>query len=141
MRQILSLPVLVHPVLMSCVEQCLSADTIVLSHAQPSTSDVSYSVLPQTRQELLEKPSNKADNIRMLLDLNGAVCEVVTGVALGALFTALVVQILIKVAVYPILTSPGYAIKHVSLFYFKFSLLNVLQKHRRALSRLFCRQS
>ncbi|KAF9045753.1 Maf-like protein [Hymenopellis radicata] len=66
----------------------IAADTVVLTHAQPSTSDVSYS-----------------DNIRMLLDLNGAVCEVVTGVAL----------------VYPILTSPGYAIKNIderSLVYF-----------------------
>jgi septum formation protein len=36
------------------------------------------------RQELLEKPTSKEDNMRMLLDLNGGVCEVVTGVALGA---------------------------------------------------------
>lgn len=83
----------------------ISADTVVLTHAQPSTSDVSYSVLPETNQELLEKPSSKEDNLRMLLDLNGGVCEVVTGVAL----------------VYPILSAPGYAIKSIderSLVYF-----------------------
>jgi Maf-like protein len=37
------------------------------------------------QQELLEKPENKADNLRMLQDLNGNVCEVVTGVSLGEL--------------------------------------------------------
>lgn len=58
----------------------IGADTVVLTHAQPSTSQTSYSDLPQTRQELLEKPDSKADNLRMLLDLNGSVCEVVTGV-------------------------------------------------------------
>lgn len=35
------------------------------------------------QQELLEKPSSKEDNMRMLMDLNGGVCEVVTGVSLG----------------------------------------------------------
>ncbi|KAG6826144.1 hypothetical protein H0H92_000980 [Tricholoma furcatifolium] len=69
-----------------------TADTVVLTHAQPSTSDVSYTVLPQTTQELLEKPHSREDNLRMLLDLNGGVCEVVTGVTV-------------------VLTSPGYTIK------------------------------
>lgn len=59
------------------------ADTVVLTHAQPTTSDVSYSVLPGMRQELLEKPTSREDNLRMLLDLNGGVCEVVTGVTVG----------------------------------------------------------
>lgn len=59
------------------------ADTVVLTHAQPSTSDMSYSVLPDVNQELLEKPTSKEDNLRMLLDLNGGVCEVVTGVTVG----------------------------------------------------------
>lgn len=59
------------------------ADTVVLTHAQPSTTQVDYSVLPAVRQELLEKPTSKADNLRMLLDLNGGVCEVVTGVTVG----------------------------------------------------------
>ncbi|KAK0230406.1 inosine triphosphate pyrophosphatase-like protein [Armillaria fumosa] len=83
----------------------IAADTVVLTHAQPSTSDASYSVLPETNQELLEKPASKEDNLRMLLDLNGGVCEVVTGVAL----------------VYPILSAPGYSIKSIderSLVYF-----------------------
>lgn len=47
-----------------------SADTVVLTQ-----DDI--------RQELLEKPLSKEDNLRMLLDLNGSVCEVVTGVSLG----------------------------------------------------------
>jgi septum formation protein len=32
---------------------------------------------------VLEKPASKEDNLRMLLDQNGAVCEVVTGVTIG----------------------------------------------------------
>lgn len=61
----------------------IGADTIVLTHAQPVTSDVAYSELPGVQQELLEKPENKVDNLRMLQELNGTVCEVVTGVSLG----------------------------------------------------------
>jgi len=38
------------------------------------------------RPEVLEKPGTKADNIRMLLDLNSKVCEVVTGVTIGTCF-------------------------------------------------------
>ena len=33
--------------------------------------------------EVLEKPKNKEDQLRMLLDLNGGMCEVVTGVSVG----------------------------------------------------------
>ncbi|KAF5379744.1 hypothetical protein D9615_005817 [Tricholomella constricta] len=83
----------------------IAADTIVLSHAQPITSDVSHTVFPIVDQELLEKPSSKEDNLRMLLDLNGNVCEVVTGVTV----------------VYPVLTAPGYSIKSIderTLVYF-----------------------
>ena len=40
------------------------------------------------KQELLEKPADKADNLRMLLDLNGNVCEVVTGVTVGSSLSA-----------------------------------------------------
>ncbi|VDC04933.1 unnamed protein product [Peniophora sp. CBMAI 1063] len=83
----------------------IGADTVVLTHAKPSTSDVAYSELPQIQQELLEKPDSKAENLRMLLELNGAVCEVVTGVTV----------------VFPILTAPGYKIQSIeerSLVYF-----------------------
>uniref|UniRef100_A0A0W0EV73 Putative Maf/Ham1 n=1 Tax=Moniliophthora roreri TaxID=221103 RepID=A0A0W0EV73_MONRR len=83
----------------------IAADTVVLTHAQPSTSQTGYSVLPDITQELLEKPKDKEDNLRMLMDLNGSVCEVVTGVTV----------------VYPVLQSPGYAIRSIderSLVYF-----------------------
>jgi len=83
----------------------IGADTVVLTHAQPLTSETSFSVLPSANQELLEKPSSKDDNLRMLLDMNGGVCEVVTGVTI----------------VYPVMTSPGYDIKSIderSLVYF-----------------------
>ncbi|KAH8824128.1 Maf/Ham1 [Flagelloscypha sp. PMI_526] len=75
----------------------IAADTVVLTHAQPSTDNISYSLLPETKQDLLEKPQSKEDQKRMLLDLNGNVCQVVTGV----------------VIVYPILTSPGYGTKAI----------------------------
>ncbi|KAJ7784586.1 inosine triphosphate pyrophosphatase-like protein [Mycena metata] len=83
----------------------IAADTVVLSHALPSTSQTSYEMLPEVTQELLEKPTSKEDNFRMLLDLNGNVCQVVTGL----------------VVVYPVLTSPGYMIRSIderSLVYF-----------------------
>ncbi|KAJ7250889.1 inosine triphosphate pyrophosphatase-like protein [Mycena haematopus] len=83
----------------------IAADTVVLTHALPSTTQTSYEMLPEIKQELLEKPTSKEDNFRMLLDLNGGVCEVVTGL----------------VIVYPVLTSPGYNIRSIderSLVYF-----------------------
>jgi len=83
----------------------IGADTVVLTHPQPVTSDISTSVLGPIHQDLLEKPSSKEDNLRMLLDMNGNVCEVVTGV----------------VVVYPILTAPGYSIRSIderTLVYF-----------------------
>lgn len=57
-----------------------TADTVVFTHALPSTT---LEMELGTRQELLEKPCSKADHLRMLQDLNGNVCEVVTGVSLG----------------------------------------------------------
>ena len=85
---------------------------MVLTHAQPITSDTAYSVLLQANQELLEKPESKADNLRMLLDLNGGVCEVVTGLVVGELLSS-TERFLVKArpAVFPVLTSPGYSIK------------------------------
>jgi hypothetical protein len=59
-----------------------SADTVVFTHAPPSASDATYGTSAGP-QELLEKPTSKDDNMRMLLDLNGGMCEVVTGVTLG----------------------------------------------------------
>lgn len=84
---------------------------MVLTHAQPITSDTAYSVLPQANQELLEKPESKADNLRMLLDLNGGVCEVVTGLVVGELSSTKRFLVKARPAVFPVLTSPGYNIK------------------------------
>lgn len=68
----------------TCTETIrLLADTVVLTHAQPSTSESSYAAIPDSVQHLLEKPADKEDNLRMLLDMNGAVVEVVTGVTIG----------------------------------------------------------
>jgi len=94
----------------------IGADTVVLTHAQPFTSQTSYSVLPDIHQELLEKPTSKTDNLRMLLDMNGGVCEVVTGVSI----------------VYPVLTSPGYDIKSIderSLVYFSDNPRHLLEAY------------
>ena len=61
------------------------ADTIVLSHHVSPASLVHEDSLTERRPDILEKPQSKADNLRMLLELNGGACEVVTGVTLGAL--------------------------------------------------------
>ncbi|KAK7454457.1 hypothetical protein VKT23_011213 [Stygiomarasmius scandens] len=94
----------------------IAADTIVLTHAQPSTSQTGYSVLPGITQELLEKPTSKEDNLRMLLDMNGGVCEVVTGVTIA----------------FPILQAPGYGLKSIderSLVYFADNPRHVVQAY------------
>ncbi|EIW83562.1 Maf Ham1 [Coniophora puteana RWD-64-598 SS2] len=91
----------------------IGADTVVFTHAMPSTTlEMELGV----RQELLEKPSSKQDNLRMLLDLNGGVCEVVTGVSL----------------VYPILNAPGYEISSLderTLVYFADKPMAFLQAY------------
>ncbi|KAG6331378.1 hypothetical protein ID866_7711 [Astraeus odoratus] len=91
----------------------IGADTVVFTHALPATT---LEMEMGMRQELLEKPISKEDNLRMLLDLNGNVCEVVTGVSL----------------VYPILTAPGYAIKEFderTLVYFADNPRHVLDAY------------
>ncbi|KAI0703845.1 Maf/Ham1 [Cytidiella melzeri] len=83
----------------------IAADTVVLTHQLPGLSSMSYTDAPTTRQDILEKPSSKEDNMRMLMDINGGVCEVVTGVTL----------------VYPVLEAPGYNIRSIderTLVYF-----------------------
>jgi septum formation protein len=95
----------------------IGADTVVLSHAgQSFTSQAAYSTLPDISQELIEKPRDKDDNLRMLMDLNGGVCEVVTGVSL----------------VYPVLSSPGYEIKSIderTLVYFSDNSKTILKAY------------
>ncbi|KAG0705776.1 Maf Ham1 [Suillus ampliporus] len=91
----------------------IGADTVVFTHALPSTT---IEMETGVRQELLEKPSSKADNMRMLMDLNEGVCEVVTGVVL----------------VYPILRAPGYEIKSIderTLVYFADNPEHVLKAY------------
>ena len=79
------------------------ADTVVLTRVTPPTSNVHESLLPQIQPEILEKPESKAGNLRMLLDLNGGMCEVVTGVTLG------------KCSVYPSFLSPGATIRELAV--------------------------
>ncbi|KAJ6487294.1 inosine triphosphate pyrophosphatase-like protein [Mycena vulgaris] len=74
----------------------IAADTVALTHALPSTTQTSFEMLPEIKQELLEKPTSREDNLRMLFDLNGSV-------------------------LYPVRTSPGYTIRSIderSLVYF-----------------------
>lgn len=83
----------------------IGADTVVLTHPMPGLSSIDPQDVPFGSQDLLEKPISKEDNLRMLLDLNGGVCEVVTGVSV----------------VYPVLEAPGYKIKSIeerTLVYF-----------------------
>ncbi|PCH42688.1 Maf-like protein [Wolfiporia cocos MD-104 SS10] len=75
----------------------IGADTVVLTHQMPGLSSIAPEDTPFSSQDLLEKPVSKEDNLRMLLDLNGGVCEVVTGISL----------------VYPVLEAPGYKIKSI----------------------------
>ncbi|KAI0750164.1 Maf/Ham1 [Daedaleopsis nitida] len=76
----------------------IAADTVVLTHAPPDLSSTPYDPnAPAGPQDILEKPRDKEDHLRMLLDLNGGICEVVTGVSL----------------VYPVLEAPGYTIKSI----------------------------
>ena len=60
-----------------------TADTVVLTHPPLGLSSIPYEHDSPVAQDILEKPASKEDNLRMLLDLNGGVCEVVTGVSVG----------------------------------------------------------
>ncbi|KAF8517678.1 Maf-like protein [Hysterangium stoloniferum] len=75
----------------------IGADTVVLSHHATPSATTHHSEVPDTRPDILEKPQSKEDNLRMLMDLNGGACEVVTGVTV----------------VYPIITAPGYGIRSI----------------------------
>ncbi|GBE90088.1 Maf-like protein [Sparassis crispa] len=75
----------------------IAADTVVLSHPMPGLSSLAFADASTGPQDVLEKPGTKEDNLRMLLDLNGGVCEVVTGVTV----------------VFPVLEAPGYKIKSI----------------------------
>ncbi|KAI0833844.1 Maf/Ham1 [Trametes gibbosa] len=84
----------------------IAADTVVLTHPMPGLSSIPRFVdEAPPPQDILEKPTDKEDNMRMLLDLNGGVCEVVTGVTIA----------------FPVLEAPGYKIKSIeerTLVYF-----------------------
>ncbi|KAI9067708.1 Maf/Ham1, partial [Trametes sanguinea] len=76
----------------------IAADTVVLTHPPEGLSSTPrFANEDPGPQDILEKPRDKEDNLRMLLDLNGGVCEVVTGVTL----------------VFPVLEAPGYRIKSI----------------------------
>jgi predicted house-cleaning NTP pyrophosphatase (Maf/HAM1 superfamily) len=53
------------------------ADTVVLTRDNPITSGYQTSGLGA---DILEKPETREENLRMLMELNGRSCEVVTGV-------------------------------------------------------------
>ena len=55
----------------------------MLTHPPPGLESIQFDPTGPVMQEILEKPISKEDNLRMLLDLNGGICEVVTGVSLG----------------------------------------------------------
>ncbi|KAI0763327.1 Maf/Ham1 [Trametes elegans] len=84
----------------------IAADTVVLTHPPPGLSSTPrFADELGPPQDILEKPINKEDNLRMLLDLNGGICEVVTGVSV----------------VFPVLEAPGYKVKSIeerTLVYF-----------------------
>lgn len=61
----------------------VQADTVVLTYPPPTLSSAPHLELPGFCPEVLEKPISRSDNLRMLLDLNGNRCEVVTGVSIG----------------------------------------------------------
>ncbi|KAJ3746917.1 Maf-like protein-domain-containing protein, partial [Lentinula raphanica] len=61
------------------------------------TVQTDYTFLPSVGQELLEKPKDEEDNLRMIMDLNAQLCEVVIGVTIA----------------YPILAAPGYALHSI----------------------------
>lgn len=107
------------------------ADTIVLTHALPSTSQTSYDVLPQISQELLEKPLDKSDNLRMLMDMNGAICEVVTGVCVGQSPSSCLSTSESDMdfhPVYPVIYSPGYTLKWVPASWLRVSALTASRR-------------
>ncbi|KAH7928312.1 Maf-like protein [Leucogyrophana mollusca] len=119
----------------------IGADTVVLTHALPANS---VEMELGTTQELLEKPVSKEDNLRMLLDLNGGVCEVVTGVSLGAFVSSVSTKPVANrshldsthgsfaVVVYPVLSAPGYEIRSLderTLVYFADNPAEVLNAY------------
>ncbi|CAE6480700.1 unnamed protein product [Rhizoctonia solani] len=94
----------------------IAADTVVLTKVASAGSNIHDSLLPDIRPDILEKPQDKGDNLRMLLELNGGRCEVVTGVSV----------------VYPILTAPGYAIKSMDdrcIVHFHDSDISILEAY------------
>lgn len=77
----------------------IGADTVVLTHPPRGAEADS---LPGWRPTVLEKPQDKEDQLRMLLDFNGGLAEVVTGVAV----------------VWPVLVAPGWQVKCVKCISF-----------------------
>lgn len=68
----------IHQSLRVLITPSFEADTVVLSR-DPATHPVIES--QGWVGKILEKPETKQENLRMLLELNGGSCEVVTGVS------------------------------------------------------------
>jgi len=73
----------------------IGADTVIVF---PPQKDGSSSNLGDI-SHVLEKPDGKADQLRMLQDMNGKSCEVVTGVTIA----------------YPTLIAPGFKLQSISI--------------------------
>jgi septum formation protein len=84
------------------------ADTVVLTRDDAITSGYQTSGLGP---DILEKPETREENLRMLMELNGKSCEVVTGVTVCKHPHCLVIQVAYISLVFPIVTAPGYKLQ------------------------------
>ncbi|KAI9632308.1 inosine triphosphate pyrophosphatase-like protein [Dioszegia hungarica] len=78
----------------------ISADTVVIFPPERITAEASAngSTVPGMQSQILEKPSSKEDQFRMLDLMAGKECEVITGVTI----------------VYPTVDAPGYKLESMS---------------------------
>lgn len=60
---------------------------------------------------ILEKPDTREENLRMLQELNGKSCEVVTGVTVRKQISIERSSISKHISVFPVITAPGYKLQ------------------------------
>ncbi|KAG7575261.1 hypothetical protein FFLO_00425 [Filobasidium floriforme] len=77
----------------------IGADTVIIFPPQSKDPDSRTALEPVEESKVFEKPFDKDDHLRMLQDLNGKTCEIVTGVTI----------------VYPTLGAPGYKLQSISV--------------------------